>query len=58
MRKTVLLTLIIPLTMTGCASFWNPDVQYMPAPHDKQLGPRCFEMPEDSRCWVGIKHDR
>ena len=58
MKKTVLLTFFTILTTTGCASFWNPDVRYTPATHDKQLGPRCFEMPEDSRCWIGIKHDR
>ena len=56
LKKNVIVMILAALTTTGCASFWNSDTQYTPATHEKQLGPRCFERPEDSRCWVGIKH--
>ena len=39
------------VTNSGCAWFWTADPDYIPPAPEEQLGPKCFENPEDSRCW-------
>ena len=50
-RTKSLLLVFVLITTYGCAWFWTADPDYIPPAPEEQLGPKCFQNPEDSRCW-------